>query len=246
MVMVSQERAMAEQERGFVAGEWPPERVGQSVSRASAGRLGDGSLNGDAATVGEAASVPDEQLMLAFCGGDEAAFETLFLRYKQPIFGFFRRRLTDQTRAEELTQECFLALLRAGERYKQQAAFRTFLYAIALNLLRADRRKTTFRALWSGNPPETEAADAQADAEAGVLMRDVLSRLEPHDHEVLMLRSYEDLSYAEIAELLQMPVNTVRSRLFRARAALRDLLSSPRPGQQRGAAFENAQGKEQA
>ena len=185
----------------------------------------------------------DEQLMFAFRDGDDRAFEALFLRYKQPLFGFFRRRVHDPVRAEELTQECFLALLRAREKYQARASFRTFLYAIALNLLRADRRKTVFRALWSGHVPETEAPDPGADAETSVLLRDALRRLDKNDREVLMLRTYEQLSYAEIAALLAMPVNTVRSRLFRARGALRELLTSAGTTT---TATGKAQGKEQA
>src|ERR1700683_1665410 len=74
----------------------------------------------------------DEQLMVAFSRGSTDAFNELFKRYKQPLFGFFRRRVP--AHAEELTQETFLALLRASSRYEPSALFRTYLYAIALNL----------------------------------------------------------------------------------------------------------------
>jgi RNA polymerase sigma-70 factor (ECF subfamily) len=60
-------------------------------------------------------------------------------------------------------------------------------------------------------------------------MRQAVGKLERLDREILMLREFEQLSYAEIAELLRLPVNTVRSRLFRARVALRDLLAAPAP-----------------
>ena len=212
MVMVSREHAMPKAEYGKGAREGTPGRAQASGTDTAA------------------PDTSDEQLMRSFCSGEEAGFEALFLRYKQTVFGFFCRRVTDRARAEELTQECFLALLRSAERYRPEASFRTFSYAVALNLLRADRRKSTFRALWSADPPEAEVADPHGDgAEAGLLLRDALGRLEAPDREVLMLRTYEEMSYAEIAELLQMPVGTVRSRLFRARAALRDLLTSRQP-----------------
>ena len=72
----------------------------------------------------------DEQLMVAFSRGSTDAFSELFKRYKQPLFGFFRRRLTDPTEAEQLAQETFLAVLRASSRYQPRALFRTYLYAI--------------------------------------------------------------------------------------------------------------------
>lgn len=72
----------------------------------------------------------DERLMLAFTQGSSEAFRELFHRYKQPIYGFFCRRVLDPANAEELTQETFFALLRAGARYEPRALFRTYLYAL--------------------------------------------------------------------------------------------------------------------
>lgn len=156
-----------------------------------------------------------------------AAFEELFRRYKQPLYAFFRRRTRDTARADELTQECFLAVLESGERYRPTASFRTFLYAIGLNLVRADRRKTLFRGMFMG---ETKLeAGADPGTEFSLIMRDALSRLEVIDREMLLLRQFEELSYAEIAELMRIPVGTVRSRLFRARTALRDIWSETPP-----------------
>jgi RNA polymerase sigma-70 factor (ECF subfamily) len=168
--------------------------------------------------------------MLAFAQGSAEALTQLYRRYKQPIHGFFRRRITDSLRAEELTQETFVALLRAAHRYEPRALFRTYLYAIALTILRAHRRKAIFRAAFMGHP-ETIPDPAQHDAtETGLWVRRAIAQLEAIDREVLLLREFEQLSYVEIADLLNLPINTVRSRLFRARSALRELLkpsSSP-------------------
>ena len=84
----------------------------------------------------------DEELMLAFQGGSGEAFTELFQRYRDRIYGFFRRRLQHPSRAEELAQETFVAILKAVERYEPRALFRTYLYGIALNLLAAERRKS--------------------------------------------------------------------------------------------------------
>jgi RNA polymerase sigma-70 factor (ECF subfamily) len=166
----------------------------------------------------------DEKLMLAFVQGFPEALNELYRRYQQPIHGFFRRRIADSSRAEELTQETFLALLRAANRYEPRALFRTYLYAIALKILRAYRRKTIFRAAFLG-PSDTVPDPAQQDAtEMGLWVRRAVAQLESTDREILLLREFEQLSYAEIADLLHLPINTVRSRLFRARSALRELL----------------------
>jgi RNA polymerase sigma factor (sigma-70 family) len=170
----------------------------------------------------------DEQLMVAFSRGASDAFSELFSRYKQPMFGFFRRRLRDPAEAEELTQETFLAVLRAS-RYEPSATFRTYLYAIGFNVLRAHRRKAAFRAMFHGTESEDREPAVRNTMDADLWLRDAVNRMERLDREILLLREFEQLSYAEIAELLKLPLNTVRSRLFRARTALRDLLAAPAP-----------------
>jgi len=171
----------------------------------------------------------DEQLMVAFSRGSTDAFSELFSRYKQPLFGLFRRRVADPAQAEELTQETFLAVLRASSRYEPRALFRTYLYAIGFRLLRAHRRKVAFRATFLEAAAEVCAPTSQNAVDADLLLRQAVGKLERLDREILLLREFEKLSYAEIAELLSLPVNTVRSRLFRARMALRELLTAPAP-----------------
>jgi RNA polymerase sigma-70 factor (ECF subfamily) len=170
----------------------------------------------------------DEQLILALRDGSEAAFTILFHRYKQPIFGFFSRRVADSARAEELTQETFIALFRAASRYEPRALFRTYLYAIAFRILRSDRRKSIFRAAFSGSPKSGVPDAVSSHTEDSLWIRRALAKLDPTDREIVMLREYQQLTYSEVATLLQIPLNTVRSRLFRARTALRELLS-PQP-----------------
>jgi RNA polymerase sigma factor (sigma-70 family) len=161
--------------------------------------------------------ISDEALMLQFQSGSREAFEELFARYRDPLYGFFRRRLESSERAEDLTQETFLAVIRATSRYEPRALVRTYLYGIALKLLAAERRQHTRK------PPPPEAATDTTPDEV-LWVRQALERLDPSEREILMLREYEQLSYSEIAGLLRLPVNTVRSRLFRSRLALRDHL----------------------
>ena len=199
-----------------------------------------------AGDAGAASTTSDEQLMLAFSKGSSYAFDELFSRYKQPIYGFFRRRVAESTQAEELTQETFVAVLRAAARYEPRALFRTYLYAIGFKILRAHRRKAAFRATFFGqrnSAPDPSKSDA---TESGLWVRRAVEKLEAMDREILLLREFEQLSYAEIADLLQLPLNTVRSRLFRARTALRNLLEPPAASATQGAPQDIAQKGERA
>ena len=160
----------------------------------------------------------DEALMLEFRTGSRDAFESLYGRYRDPVCGFFRRRLEDRDRADDLAQETFLAVIRGSERYEPRALFRTYLYGIALKLLAAERRKHRL----GPAGPEPAAPDG-TDQSLGV--REAMASLEPSEREILMLREYEQLGYAEIGQLLRIPMNTVRSRLYRARMALKERLA---------------------
>ncbi len=196
--------------------------------------------------VGAASATSDEQLMLAFSKGSTHAFDELFSRYKQPMYGFFRRRVAESTQAEELTQETFIALLRAAARYEPRALFRTYLYAIGFKILRAHRRKAAFRATFFGQRNSTPDPSKRDATESGIWVRRAVEKLESMDREILLLREFEQLSYAEIADLFQLPLNTVRSRLFRARTALRNLLEPRAESVTKEAAQEIAKKGERA
>jgi RNA polymerase sigma-70 factor, ECF subfamily len=174
--------------------------------------------------------ISDEALMIEFQRGSREAFDELFARYREPLYGFFRRRLATKDRAEDLAQETFLAVIRAAVRYEPRAMVKTYLYGIALKLLAAERRKL------SGNEPQIDddhepAEDSPSDN--ALWVRQALEKLDSSEREILMLREYEQLNYAEIGELLRLPVNTVRSRLFRARMELKSFLEPKRKAQSR-------------
>lgn len=159
--------------------------------------------------------------MLALRDGERDAFARLFAAWRDPIWRFFRRRMRQPDRAEELAQDVFTALLEAAPRYEPRGAFRSYLFGIAYNILLADRRKRRK----DHEPLEHDVAAAASDPDAAILVQAALGRLEPDDREIMMLREYEQLSYQEIADLLGMPVNSVRSRLFRAREHVRRILT---------------------
>lgn len=166
--------------------------------------------------------VIDEDLMREIQRGSRAAFEAIFERYRGPIWRFFRRRLADAGRAEELAQDVFLGVLQNAARYQPRAPFRSYLFGIAWNILLAERRQAAQRA---AEPLEGDLlATGAIDADRSLWVRQALAELDADDREILMLREYEQLSYQEIADLCGMPLNTVRTRLFRARVALRAAL----------------------
>jgi RNA polymerase sigma-70 factor (ECF subfamily) len=176
----------------------------------------------------------DEILMIEFQRGSRPAFDELYARYSGPLYGFFRRRTQSPQKAEDLTQETFLAVISGVSHYEPRALLRTYLYAIALKLLMADRRKDR-----NETPlPDSDSEPATQNApDTVVWIRDAMQKLDPSDREILMLREYEQLSYSEIAELLRIPLNTVRSRLFRSRITLKhhlepDSTSATRTSQQ--------------
>src|SRR5215469_2857760 len=168
----------------------------------------------------------DEHLILEFQRGSREAFTELFERYRDPVYGYFRRRLDNPARAEELAQETFFAVLRGVEKYEPRATFRTYLYAIASRQLLGEWRRAKRE-----SPPavqvESEAATADDPGDA-LWLRRAIGQLDEEQREVLLLREYEQLSYEEIASILRIPLNTVRSRLFRARMQLKTLLSPER------------------
>jgi RNA polymerase sigma-70 factor (ECF subfamily) len=167
--------------------------------------------------------ISDEALMLEFQGGSRAAFEELFARYHKPLYGFFGRRLNNPARAEDLAQETFLAVIRAASRYEPRALVRTYLYGIALKLLAAERRKVLPSSTSGQHAPEPKT---DGTPESVLWVRQAMEKLDAPEREILMLREYEQLSYSDIAELLRIPINTVRSRLVRSRLALKTYLES--------------------
>src|SRR3954451_3096090 len=169
----------------------------------------------------------DEDLIGEVRTGSRTAFEALFTRYREPVWRFFRRRTPDPGRAEELAQDTFVAVLEGAARYEQRGTFRSYLFGVAYNVLLADRRKAAFRAT---APMDLDPQDERTgDPDAGIWVRAALAQLDEDDREILMLREYEQLAYQEIADLRGIPLNTVRSQLFRARASLKAALESRAP-----------------
>jgi len=184
----------------------------------------------------------DEELMLGLASGESQCIDHLFLRHRQRVYAFFRRRVWDRARAEDLTQETFVAILRAARRYRAVASFRAYLFGIAFGLLRSYRTKAVLRSLSPFSRVKEEGREPAVSEEI-LWLRQGLARLDETDREILTLREYEQLQYAEIASLLKLPINTVRSRLFRAREALREQLAGQGRAKQMADGTEKSAGE---
>jgi RNA polymerase sigma-70 factor (ECF subfamily) len=161
--------------------------------------------------------------MAAYAAGDRRAFDELFERHRAAIWTFFRRRSADPAAAEELTQDTFVGVLRAASRYRPVGAFRSYLFGVAFRTLGTWRRQR--RRLAAAHDEHPDRVAPASDPASVLWVRRALAALDEIDREVLMLREYEQLRYDEIASLLGIPMNTVRSRLFRARMALKAQLN---------------------
>jgi RNA polymerase sigma-70 factor (ECF subfamily) len=177
----------------------------------------------------------DEDLMTAFQAGDDAAFEQLYARHQRPIYQYIYRRMANGSRAEELTQEVFMGLIRSRGTWRQEASFKTYLYRIAFNQCASEARRADFRANEplehpDGTPRDVEAKGPTPDAEAtrrqeAALVASALEALDDDQREAIVLREYQGLSYEEIAEVLGVAVGTVKSRIFRGKLELKRLLA---------------------
>lgn len=183
----------------------------------------------------------NEALMLAHGEGNEAAYAELVQRHQQPVLNFIYRMVQNRHVAEELTQEVFLALVKNGQRYQPTAKFTTYMYTIASNIVSKEwakqkRRPKLFSisSWWSSDDdsenfnPIEHVGDARATAlqdfpraEVGEAVNDALHKLPEHQREAFVLRRFQELSYEEIAEVLDVPVGTVKSRVVRAERGMR-------------------------
>jgi RNA polymerase sigma-70 factor (ECF subfamily) len=168
----------------------------------------------------------DADLIRLWQTGDLRAFEDLVRRWQAPI-GRLLARLAGARAAADLCQEVFLRVYQAGPRYRENGAFRTWLYRIALNAARDNgRRRQHEPAPLAGHEPLDHVAPAEAlcRREEIELVSSALAELPEALREVLVLRHHESLSFEEIARLTGTPASTLKSRFAVALARLRSRL----------------------
>jgi RNA polymerase sigma-70 factor (ECF subfamily) len=165
--------------------------------------------------------------------GDQRAWRDLIASYQQPVHALIWRLLAGraQHRAPDLTQETFVRVLRALPRFDLAgpASLQTWILTIATRLTLNEMRRPDPVAL-EIEPHATERADASTErARLGATIASGVASLPDGQRAVLVLREYHDLDYAEIADVLELDVGTVKSRLSRARVVLREYLLAAMP-----------------
>jgi RNA polymerase sigma-70 factor (ECF subfamily) len=191
------------------------------------------------------ASLPDHELMARLKGASReeraAGFEVLVRRYKNGVVSFLYRFVGDYRTAEDLAQEAFLRVFRKLDEYNSSAKFSTWLYTIASNLAKDEfKRRVRHPAKsldWSSgkgadttkNIPTAMEAETPAPEErleqdeVRVQVNEALKKLKDDDREILVLKDVQGMGYEEIAEILGLPMGTVKSRISRARLAFKEV-----------------------
>lgn len=176
---------------------------------------------------------PDRELVDRWKAGSEAAFEQLVARHQQRVFRLLLRMMGSREEAEDVTQETFLSLHRHGHSFRNEARFSTFVYRVAANAAlnrrrslaraRARLQKLMTRQAAGDDLPEVprDPEDALAGSEVSKQVQRALDSLTPTMRMPLVMYEIEGLSYGEIAQALEVAEGTVKSRIHRAREALR-------------------------
>jgi RNA polymerase sigma-70 factor (ECF subfamily) len=180
------------------------------------------------------AAETDKQLVARVQKGDQRAFDMLVLKYQHKIFGLISRYVHDADEVQDVAQEAFIKAYRALPKFRGDSAFYTWLYRIAINTAKNHLVSRSRR------PPGSDVEIEDAEYyEAGGALRDIetpesalfgaelkavveraISELPDDLRTALTLREFDGLSYEDIAEVMDCPVGTVRSRIFRAREAI--------------------------
>jgi RNA polymerase sigma-70 factor (ECF subfamily) len=180
------------------------------------------------------AELSDKQLVERVQGGDRRAYDLLLLKYQHKIFGLISRYVKDSDEIQDVAQEAFIKAYRALPNFRGESAFYTWLYRIAINTAK------NYLVSRSRRPPsvDVDVADAEyydgasglrdSDNPENVLFGNELKQVVdtalaalPEDlRTALTLREFDGLSYEDIADVMDCPVGTVRSRIFRAREAV--------------------------
>jgi RNA polymerase sigma-70 factor (ECF subfamily) len=194
----------------------------------------------------DVASLSDQEIVVWALDGAESAYRELLRRYERPVYALIYRMVRDRELAEDLTQETFVKVLNALERYQPEYKFSSWIFKIANNAaIDQLRRKELSTLSLEGGPDATtperlEATSLQIGDQAespldeleareiGVAIEEAIARLRPEYRACIIMRHVEGRPYEEIAGILDLPLGTVKTYIHRARAELRGLLEPMR------------------
>lgn len=169
----------------------------------------------------------DFSLINRFIEGDESAFKTLLVRHKEKVRNIIYLNLNASDAADDVAQDVFITVYRNLKNFRFESQFTTWLYRITINKCRDHLRKAKIRNIFSpikdseeelGYTPDVENSDITR------IVRDAIKMLPDKLRIPLTLKDIEGLSYQEIAESMECEIGTVKSRIFRAREGLRNIL----------------------
>ena len=192
------------------------------------------------------ASQTDQEIVALARDGREAAYRELIRRYERPVFSLILRMVRDRQLAEDLSQETFIKALNAIATYRPEFKFSSWIFKIANNAaIDHLRRREVDTLSLDGAPNATTQEDIEATAlqvgdkgetplaelearELGTAIEKAIGQLRPEYRSCILLRHVEGLAYEEIAQLLELPLGTVKTYIHRARHELRGMLTSLR------------------
>ncbi len=215
----------------------------QSMAQPSTGNSGSLSiLAGSHAALSE----EDARILRGLRAGIEEAYEELIERYEQQLYGVMYRLLGNETDAADVVQEVFLKIFRTIHSFREQSSLRTWIYRIAVNEAHNHRRWSLRHcrcevsmeeergehqsALKYTADPGRSPYELTLDSENRILIERALAKINPVFRTAVVLRDIQNLSYEDVADILQVSLGTVKSRILRGREALRRELTQ-RPNQ---------------
>ena len=188
----------------------------------------------------------DQDVVRLAALGHEAAYRELIRRYERPVFSLIYRMVRDRELAEDLAQETFIKVLNAIDSYRPEYKFSSWIFKIANNAAIDQLRRRSLDTLSLDGSPHAESAEAieattlqvgdgresqldeVANRELGAMIEEAIGQLRPEYRNCILLRHVEGRPYEEIAEMLDLPLGTVKTYIHRARNELRILLAAIR------------------
>lgn len=167
----------------------------------------------------------DRDLLAAFAAGDRGALGALASRHERALLGLALGLLASRELAEEAVQDAWVRVVRGAGQFKGNAGVRTWLYRIVINRCRdISRRERSHRARLNGRRPAGREDAPGADADARSALRRAVDELCPAEREAVLLCHHADLTHAQAAEILQLPLGTLKSRVRAGLARLEQRL----------------------
>ncbi|MEJ6589702.1 MAG: RNA polymerase sigma factor [Crocinitomicaceae bacterium] len=181
--------------------------------------------------------LPDEELLVLMAKGDQRAFDEVYVRYSQPLFGYFMKLLArDKEKCEDMVHDLFAKIIRKPDYFDVNRSFRTWVYSVASNMCKNEYKRMAVRKNVKYDIEPAQFVQSSSDTLKTVheksfsdLLHHELSKMDEKHKSVFVLRHFDGFSMKEIAEALEINEGTVKSRLFYATKFLAGALKQFNP-----------------